>query len=102
MFDINIQLFGGGGSKSGLGGGGGAPPSNNKTQGETKYYTYGFKKLDGTIVTKTFKARSKKEADKKADKYRDEEMYRSRSATPTIRTQEEYDKVKNKQNKKGR
>lgn len=80
MFDgewLNIQLFGGGGSKSGLGGGGGGEKSIPQ-----KYY---FVMFDNRGIQHRWSttARSKEEAEKKADRYRLEERYKKRTKAYT-------------------
>ena len=96
VLNMNLQLFGGGGSKSGLGGGG----SGGKGGGKEQYYfTFGFKRADGTVRTHTVAARTKEEAERKADKYRADEGYVSRSDKSIMYTKEQYERMKKKKSK---
>ena len=100
MMEINLQLFGGGGSKSGLGKGGGGSGNGKQSGSEDSYYTFGFTTKDGRKRTQTFKAKTLKDAEKKADKYKNDEGYNTRSPNYVVRTKEEYDEYKSKSKKK--
>lgn len=96
-FEIRLQLFGGGGSKSGLGGGGGKGGSE-----KPQNYTFILIRPEGKPQVWRTKAKSKEEANKKADKYVEEEGFKEKHSNPY--TDEEWkqrnEKTKNKSGKK--